>query len=1234
MATNQQNNMFAPPTAEELEEVKKSTMFAPPTEEELGGPAAASTDLFAPPTEQELAEPVPDEKVAELLPDEFFEKVGKKYGVDPEEIRSLAPYYGAVAKPRGVGETLVQAGKLAVGTTFRAAGNIPQLIYKKLQDKNMRYALDEVQEAGDEQASILNKASEAVMIPGVGAGSALTKTAGRRIGTAAATGAVMGVGASKEDQELRGAVTGAAVGGALGGAAEGVGKALSKWPKKKTTEEVTEAISKQADVAEATSREAARTQKSEDLLEDFVLREKELPADDEVLTSIIGEQKSPEYLQELRNLGIEERQKFVGSRVKEASKRAEVGSKLSSLETEHAYLTKQLNKLPEEIDVRPLEKQLLKTNNNISHIRRDLDVLKNEEAALLDTAKYSDIGPSISARNRGKLETLNSQKNDLLQKLKNAREAAEMLSVNIREASPLNRQRASIQSRLSKIEESYPDVFGRVENIKYSSAPVNQIEQATREIAENRVKSFAKELTGQAPEDVGEARKLLQEWSSGQGGQKALQDQYKIFRETETAKRAIQDGDLAVISQDNFSDRVANFISDRQYVLQHLDDRAGTKTTPILQEVNSQLGRMSHAATPLKQAQEDLNKLARSVNTDDVIRNTDKIYSAIDNNNLSSLTPAERQTAEAFKKYFSDVREFANGGINKIDPQVTPMSIRELQEAGRGYVPKQLADTPTIIARLKQKVSELEDKIGDIAAYDRQPIWWEELKKSPEVDQLIRAVRMYDDSPVTSGKDLVNKLSEMMYTKRGFQAMETKSRAALQRTGELPDFLLEKNLYKLAAKYANNNLRHLYLRNPIAKLSAEAEKLSKLGDIQGADYVRNTIAGALGSVRPGTAAAEWQYRNTQMASKLESLIDKWGRDTAKGKLAQFAKSMPDMFLGLTHQIYPNVLGWSPRAVIQNLTQSYAKLAPELGTRYGYTTVSSVVPKTAKNLAKSIAEAERLGLVTAQINRAGERALAEGIKKSALWQMSDKSLAAANKVGMFLFQKSEEFNRALVVNVAEKMARDIASGNAAALNSLSNFPGNIRKSILSNPENIQNTYETIAKHLNSTTMYNYNKASMSEFGQVMGPLFSTFSKWPTATAGDIIHIIRSKGLVGSIPRNAEKYLVPLLLMAGGQRVLMGPTEDMSEMQQKFVGKEGLASSAPIMSAGAVLRGEMLTPPVAQAAAKLGKAAVSGDPERIEKALGSIGRAYTPGAGIFNFLTRDLLMYADSIDEATK
>lgn len=746
--------------------------------------------------------------------------------------------------------------------------------------------------------------------------------------------------------------------------------------------------------------------------------------------------------------------------------------------------------------------------------------------------------------------------------------------------------------------------------------------QLADDIVDSRTRSFAEELTGNKPSSFEEALNSIDEVATREGPQ-AIRNKYDEFRKLNQAERYLTETGARASDQPNFFGRAANFMSDNQFVLRHLDDKYGTDLEGALRDANKAFNRSTYPLQEFRKDQATLFKGARSLGVDDQIVNSTKLYDALDTGNLSALTPQEQKAAEGFRAYFDKMRSFANSVSEKAGKtDITPLRIPYL----RNYVPKQLLSIPETISVLEKKLEAVQKAAGVRDLGRLNPQQYKQLHALPEMQDLLAAARMFQKSEPATAREFADSVRRMIGTREGNIALESAARAAMERKGGIPQFLLEKNLYKLADKYAANTIRHLYMRAPLDKLRFQAKALRKAGADVEAKYVENIIQDVLG-VRSGTAAEAMMQAKIGLARKLDSAIDRYGKDSVIGGGLSAVKAIPDMFAGLTRQIYPNLLGYfNLRAITQNATQSLTKLAPELGTVYGHTTLGRAALYTVANFNKMIERARALGNVPAEFSRVGERAVASGIQRSAPYAIPKAALEGMGRVGMSLYQKMEELNRALALGVGDMMAHDLARGSKMAQGALAKFPKSVQRSI-ARAGTQEEAARILGMYLNDATQFNYNRASLSEFGRTMGPFFSAFSKWPTATAGDIIYEFRSKGLLKGLTRNAEKYIAPLLLLAGMDEAMKDKHGELSDIQKKLVGTHGLTQTAPIGAVRGMLTGEIFTPPVVDAAMQtiIGPM-MEQDLNKARKGVVRAAENFMPGAGLIRFLMDDLATYA--------
>jgi hypothetical protein len=127
---------------------------------------------------------------------------------------------------------------------------------------------------------------------------------------------------------------------------------------------------------------------------------------------------------------------------------------------------------------------------------------------------------------------------------------------------------------------------------------------------------------------------------------------------------------------------------------------------------------------------------------------------------------------------------------------------------------------------------------------------------------------------------------------------------------------------------------------------------------------------------------------------------------------------------------------------------------------------------------------------------------------------------------------------------------------------------------------------------------------------------------------MIQEMRDKGLWKGSIRNAEKYVMPWLLLQTFDNLVIGERvgEELDDRKKLLVGKYGLSSSAPIGTVRSILAGDFLTPPAIDALLTgTVRPILDGDPERLADSLQRSLTGFTPGYVLYRFLGTDLPTY---------
>lgn len=748
-----------------------------------------------------------------------------------------------------------------------------------------------------------------------------------------------------------------------------------------------------------------------------------------------------------------------------------------------------------------------------------------------------------------------------------------------------------------------------------------------RDLAEQRALDFAEDISGTRPKGADDAREVISEYAARQGGADAVAERYRAFVEEQQRTRAIAEKGIGALRQPAFWERATNFISDAQFVLRGIDNAFSVGAEKTHHEINRNYNRLTYAKAAF---QKELSGLHDQIQKAGLGSSTEKIVDALDGKvQPSSLTPQEMELAQTARKYLDNFLDFVNGSVRGADKSITPLSIPRRAN----YFPHQLKDTGELISLFEKRKADALAQASQVAGRpvtDFAQLSPDEFRKviGPEgpARELIDGLMLYDNRDISSGADLSRRFKERLYSRNGRISMETKAKASLEREGKMPEWMMERDLFKALDRYTGNTLRHLYLRRPIDQLARISRTLDKAGAEVESKYVSNLTQDLLG-IRRGTAAEAALQTNLKFRQKLDETISRYGKDSVRGMAATLVKAIPEFMTMLTRQVYPNYLGLSPRAVIQNSTQLITKTIPELGTTYGPVVALRAGLGALLNLPRNIRRLESLGLQPQAFTTRHREYLAEGLAASLPGRLAGRGLQKLSDAALVIYSRMDTLNRAVTLSIADTMTVDLLRGSRLAQGALRKMPPWLQKQAgeAIARKDIPVLHRTLVEYLNATTQYNYNRASLSEFGRVMGPLFSTFTKWPTATVGDAVQEMRDKGLLHGTIRNAEKYLLPLMLLQAFDTVILNEVEgeDPSDRQRLLFGRYGLSSAAPIGTAKSVVTGDFFTPPAVDAIVKgVIVPAMDRDTEKLAGGMHRALEGFTPGYVLYRFLTEDL------------
>lgn len=751
------------------------------------------------------------------------------------------------------------------------------------------------------------------------------------------------------------------------------------------------------------------------------------------------------------------------------------------------------------------------------------------------------------------------------------------------------------------------------------------------QIVETRARDFAEELTKERPADLNEARNAIQDYADREGEQ-ATRDRYNIFTQEQAAMQYIDQNAIRLGRGNKATDKVLNWISDAQFVLRDIDERSGLPFELEHQMLNKNYNRMSFARNA---AREDLNTIyQRNKAIDRDLTTGGEVYKALDTGDTSSLTPRQTQAYQDFRNNFDKQRDYVNGVVAEKDPQISPLSIPKEEN----YVPHILLSPEDLTTQFEQRhelalkdVSyHLDRPITDLSQMTPREFMTIKGQSFP-LRNFMAGLQTLDNKEIVTGAAASAKFKDLTSGRQGQQRLTTLAKAAQDRTGNIPDWMREKNLYTLADKWSNNTLKHLYLRKNVDKLASMARQLDRAGADTDASYVRNLLQ-AVNGVRVGTPAEATLRGVGVYMSAVDKLTD--GKGPVIQAAGSVAKAVPYIVGDMTKLVHANLLGLNPHSLLLNAMHSLTVTAPELGSAYGYATVLRGIGKTVMDLPGQMKKVTDLGFKPDEFVGAYSRYVSEGIRRTSLYSMSQSAVDWMGKAAMYLYTRMDHVNRAVTLSTAEMVAYDLARGSEAALTALKKQPSSLQRAI-NNASNTEEVANLIATHLNATSNKNYNKISMSQYGRDMGPLFSTFSKWPTAVVGSAIQEARNKGLISGGSRTLEKLAVPFIMLQLADIAIFGADPEKpwqenddkkSDIMKKLLGSEGLSSAAPIGTLKSITEGRLFTPPVVDLVINgLLRPALEGNSDKLAKTLSQALQDFGPGSVIVRFITDDLLTY---------
>jgi hypothetical protein len=666
--------------------------------------------------------------------------------------------------------------------------------------------------------------------------------------------------------------------------------------------------------------------------------------------------------------------------------------------------------------------------------------------------------------------------------------------------------------------------------------------------------------------------------------------------------------EMPVVSKNvaNVFDKWIDRMLDSQFVMSRIDNKYGSDLEPLLGSliqrhnqytvIESQLAnRLNNLKTQAKKANLTNEQVERYLNTGDA----------------TGLAENQLVIAQQYREHLNDIRKIANDDLG--------MTIAEREN----FFPHMVVETKDYIARMQHMESQI-PKLENLSSEQFSKV----LKTNKKVQDYIHGLEIMTGMSAKSRNSFLLAKSASRSPKTVHDSLSRLARTSHAREGTIPQFLRETDLQNAITRYQVNTLRTGTIKPDLDKIAAWLEIFDKAGDTVTADYIRRFVSDAYGQYAGGLyelgRAASTKF-SSHMKRKALQAKDAGSLNVA-GMYDALADS-PNMFNFITKQMYPNVMGFKARPVLRNLTQPFLMTATEIGEGgYGQKLVlGALFDDTLKAFRKGTVtkEIRELGLSPAAWKGEVPVSLSDSIGNNTLSQAASKlnwGVEKVNNLGMLAYTGSDAINRHVTYNAGKRLARDFFKGNPKAKTFVNKMSKGYRDKLKNATQ--EEAERLIGSYLVSRTQFNYNRLAMSEFGRMMGPVFSVFTKWPTAIAGDMVDKIRREGLSQGGMKIATKYFGPLATLT----LLDTAFEDVTESDDPFLNqifyKEGLSAIAPVHSVKALSPAELSRPPLIEVTSKVFNQLASDRPVTLDKMFDRALDVYTPGHGLYRFMSSDL------------
>ena len=1131
-----------------------------------------------------------DISATRILPSELV-AIARKYDVDWKALRRAAPLFGApVAVGEGIMDNLLQLPAMVTGTVFEGGVmGIPQKLAIEVQDllgrPNVRAALDDLRTIAQAKQTLAQTGAQLVggFITGAnlakaastavkGLGKVAQMTAGAT--TFAAEQAISGAAQAEQGREVAGAATNILFGTALGGTVGG----LSAAAKTKLGQKVIEVAKSPVGTLNKLRTRTSRA------LQD---------ADPQFFEKAAAEaQEKFSESRSILNTTVISNTSIKGEDLRDATGLA---SKLGEENVDQLYKIA--------VETRPDKAKRIESEiaANVTELRRKVE----DTQAAIDFAR---LAPENVVNLRAELK---ARTTELAQGVSDRR--AKVLVEEIGGLRGMLADAAAAPERIANLTRTLDGL-----TIKLQKADIDPKAAVVRSHVENFVRGFASDILGTRvaykQQDPLAALRVYTKQP-----ERLQQDLERFFFKQHARAKIRAENYKAMPDAAPTLKRIRDATQASRWTAESLDRKYGTKLQMVLDGMGRQFNDLHAYVLPRARETSDLIKQTRAAGIE-----AEELYDA-----LSTGNSADNPVVQGWRKFFDTALE---------DAKTLGVDI----QARKNYVPVKMLPTDELAAVITKRVEELKGLgIVDLknVAPDEEQL--KKLRSIPEAKELLDSLDILSPGKGTYQDKLLNTLNDVRQgTVKNFGTARALKRA--EEANQMPNLIRDKDVGRLAQTWVESVFKSGVMRQSLAEIRDYAELMKRVGDKNANKYLQNLLSDLTGSPRDGGLGKELsKLKNTISASLQEKKLQSTG---VQRQVYTGIEAMMNMAPLLHKSMYGNALGVTPRQVVTNISALATMTMPELGYIQGgklvakslLRTVNTALrgeittirtPELARKYKVNVGDTVRIqnlrdvlrneGLASTQWNENLERTITSSLKKGTARAGTEKVVDTLNQGMLFMFEASETVMR----NMTRHMAKDLTKLHGKGVKDYETFldtlPRAYRKAVDGAKEPAERE-KILLDYIIAKTVFNYNQASASEVSRSLGPILSSFTKWPTEIAGDTLNTFEKNGVIGGMADLVYRRFAPLLGLMVVGNFLEQTEPDKDSPLYTFVRKGDLGYMSPMSSLATIFEGEV-APPAVSIPAQAGKAVVTGDIEAGYKAAKDATRLYFPGAKIINVIT---------------